>query len=149
MNRSAISALALAAAGLLLVAASPKARGLVFYPRADDRPFSSAVRAGQVIYLSGAIGAAEDGKSVVPGGIEAESRRTMELIGKDLKKLGLGYGDIAKCTVFLADMNDWPAFNAVYAGYFKPGRYPARSALGANGLALGAKVEVECIAYSG
>lgn len=146
MNRKALAALALAAAGLVVTAAAPRSAGLIFYPRADDRPFSRAVKSGQIVYLSGQIGASDDGKGVVPGGIEAESRRTMDLIGADLKSMGLGYGNIARCTVMLADMKDWPAFNAIYASYFKPGRYPARSAFGANGLALGARVEVECVA---
>jgi reactive intermediate/imine deaminase len=132
-----------------LLAPNALAQEPVFHPRQDDRPFSAAVEVGETIYLSGQIGFAADGKGVVPGGIEAEARRTMELIGEDLARLGLGYDDLVKCTVMLADMNDWPAFNAIYAGYFKPGHYPARSALGANGLALGARVEVECIAWAG
>jgi enamine deaminase RidA (YjgF/YER057c/UK114 family) len=57
--------------------------------------------------------------------------------------------DVVKCTVMLADMGKWSRFNAVYAGYFKPGRLPARSVLGAGGLAAGAQVEVECWAYVG
>jgi enamine deaminase RidA (YjgF/YER057c/UK114 family) len=55
--------------------------------------------------------------------------------------------DLVKCTAMLADMNDWPAFNEVYKSYFS-GQYPARSAFGANGLALGARVEVDCIAVA-
>jgi reactive intermediate/imine deaminase len=152
MNRTAL----LVALGAGLIAASAEAgkpalpaQAPVFTPRSDDRPFSTSVRTGNTIYLSGQIGFAEDGSGVVPGGIEAEARRTMDLIGQDLARQGLGYENLVKCTVMLADMKDWPAFNAIYAGYFKPGRYPARSALGANGLALGAKVEVECIAWAG
>jgi len=53
-----------------------------------------------------------------------------------------------KCTVMMADMADWPKMNVIYATYF-PGPKPARSALGANGLALNARVEIECIAASG
>ncbi len=122
--------------------------GVRFFPRADTYPFSSAVQVGDVLYLSGQIGAAEDGKSVVPGGMPAEARRMMELIGQTLKEHGLTFGDLFKCTVMLADMGDWPAFNKIYAGHFKPGRYPARSAMGVNGLALGARVEMECLAYA-
>ena len=55
---------------------------------------------------------------------------------------------IIKCTVFMADISEWPAMNEVYASYF-PGPKPARSAAGANGLALGARVEIECIALVG
>ena len=110
-------------------------------------PFSSAVRAGDTVYLSGAIGRGADGKP--PQGIEAQAKATMDDIGQTLKQAGLGWGDVAKCTVFLADMKDWPAFNQVYVTYFPDGKFPARSAFGANGLALGALLEVECIAYAG
>ena len=64
---------------------------------------------------------------------------TMENVGAALKARGLGWGDVFKCTVFIADMKNWPAFNAVYVPYFHPGKLPARSAVGAAGLALGAK----------
>ena len=72
----------------------------------------------------------------------------MENIKATLGRHGLGMDDIIKCTVFLADIAEWPEFNKVYAAYFDQGRYPARSALAASGLALGARVEVECIAAS-
>ena len=73
----------------------------------------------------------------------------MDNLGGALKSAGLGWGDVTKCTVMLDDMADWPAFNKVYLTYFPDGKYPARSAFGADGLALGALVEVECIAYAG
>jgi enamine deaminase RidA (YjgF/YER057c/UK114 family) len=66
-----------------------------------------------------------------------------------LKSRGLGWGDVFKCTVFIADMKNWPAFNAVYVPYFALGKLPARSAVGVNGLALGAQLELECMAYAG
>ena len=53
------------------------------------------------------------------------------------------------CTAFLSDMKNWPAFNSVYVTYFPEGKRPARSAFGANGLALGALLELECQAYAG
>lgn len=141
-------------AGLLLTASCASSTvvreqsGVRFHPRADSYPFSSAVQVGDVLYLSGQIGTAEDEKSVVPGGLAAETRRMMELIGQTLDEHGLTFRDLFKCTVMLTDMRDWPAFNEIYAGYFEPGRFPARSALGASGLALGAKVEMECWAYA-
>jgi enamine deaminase RidA (YjgF/YER057c/UK114 family) len=110
-------------------------------------PFSRAVRVGDILYLSGAIGRGPDGKP--PEGIEALTKATMDDIGETLKLAGLGYGDIFHCTAFLADMKDWPAFNKVYAGYFPDGKMPARSAVGVNGLALGALLEIECQAYAG
>lgn len=111
-------------------------------------PFSKAVRAGDVLYLSGVIGRTADGK--VPDGIDAQTRAAMDDIGATLKKAGLGYGDIFHCTVFLSDMKTWPAFNTVYVGYFPAGQLPARSAVGVAALALpGALVEIECQAYAG
>ena len=109
-------------------------------------PFSDAVRVGDMLYLSGQIGRV-DGK--VPEGIEAQTKAIMDGIGEVLKRSNLTHDDIVKCTVMLDDMAEWPAFNAVYVPYFKPGRMPARSAFGTDGLALGAKVEVECMAYAG
>jgi enamine deaminase RidA (YjgF/YER057c/UK114 family) len=111
-------------------------------------PFSKAVRAGDILYLSGVIGRTADGK--VPDGIEAQTRAAMDDIGATLKTAGLGYGDLIHCTVFLSDMKNWPAFNKVYVGYFPAGQLPARSAFGVNGLALpGALMEIECQAYAG
>ena len=111
-------------------------------------PFAEAVQVGDMLFLSGQIGNAPGARSVVPGGIEAETKQTMDNIGAILKRRGLGYDSLVKCTVMLADMKEWPAFNTIYATYFKPGRFPARSAFGANGLALGAKVELECWAHN-
>ena len=110
-------------------------------------PFSSAVRAGETVYLSGALGIGPDGKLAV--GMEAQARLAMDNLGNALQSAGLGWGDVVKCTVMLDDMKDWPAFNQVYVTYFPDGKFPARSAFGADGLALGALVEVECIAYAG
>jgi len=110
-------------------------------------PFSSAVRVGDILYLSGAIGRGPDGKP--PEGIEAQARATMDDIGKTLKLAGLGYDDLFHCTVFLSDMKNWAAFNQVYLTYFPDGPLPARSAVGVNGLALGALLEIECQAYAG
>jgi len=110
-------------------------------------PFSEAVRVRDTLYLSGQIGIGGDGK--LPDGIEAQTKQAMENIGAVLKRAGLGYSDVFHCTAFLADMKDWPAFNKAYVPYFPAGKMPARSAFGANGLALGALVEVECQAYAG
>ncbi|MGH6705265.1 MAG: RidA family protein [Sphingomicrobium sp.] len=109
-------------------------------------PFSNAVRVGDTLYLSGQIGIGADGK--VPDGIDAQARQTMDNIGAVLKGQGLGWGDVVKCTVMLDNMADWPAFNKVYVTYFADGKFPARSAFGADGLALGALLEVECIAHA-
>ncbi len=109
-------------------------------------PFSAAVRVGDTLYLSGQIGTGPDG--TLPQGIEAQTRQTMDNVGAVLARAGLGFDDVFRCLVMLENMADWPAFNRVYVGYFKPERLPARSALGADGLALGALVEVECTAHA-
>ena len=108
-------------------------------------PFSEAVRVGNMLYLSGQIGIVPGGMKLVPGGIREEARQTMENIRTSLEANGYAMSDLVKCTVMLADVSEWGTFNEVYRTFFT-GRYPARSALGANGLALGARVEVECIA---
>ncbi len=110
-------------------------------------PFSRAVRVGDILYLSGAIGRGPDGKP--PEGIEAQTRATMDDIGETLKLAGLGFDDLFHCTVFLSDMKNWADFNKVYVTYFPDGPLPARSAVGVNGLALGALMEIECQAYAG
>ena len=113
------------------------------------RPFSPAVRVGNLIFLSGQLGtdgASANGSALVPGGIEAETKQTLENIRTTLAALGSSIDKVVKCTVMMADMKEWDRMNVVYRSYFKPGRLPARSALGANGLALGARVEIECIA---
>jgi reactive intermediate/imine deaminase len=108
-------------------------------------PFSEAVRVGDTLYLSGQIGVLPGSMKLVPGGLEAEARQTLENIRTTLQAHGLGLGNVVKCTVMLADIAEWAAFNEIYKRFFTA-PYPARSALGANGLALGARVEVECIA---
>lgn len=111
------------------------------------RPFSPAVKVGNVLYLAGQIGTPPDASGgVVPGGIEAETRQTMENIKDVLAKTGSDMQHVVKCTVFMADMKEWDAMNGVYRTYFKDGKFPARSAFGSTGLALNARVEIECIA---
>jgi 2-iminobutanoate/2-iminopropanoate deaminase len=110
-------------------------------------PFSTAVRAGDTVYLSGSLGIGPDGK--LAEGLDAQAKLAMDNLGTALKSAGLGWSDVVKCTVMLDNMADWPAFNKVYVTYFMDGKFPARSAFGADGLALGALLEVECIAYAG
>ncbi|MEQ1725086.1 MAG: RidA family protein [Sphingopyxis sp.] len=111
-------------------------------------PFSESVQAGDMLYLSGQIGVVPGTTTLAPGGIEGETRQTMENIRGVLSRRRLGFDDVVKCTVMLADMRDWAAFNTVYVSYFTAGRLPARSAFGSNGLAYGGRIELECWAYN-
>jgi len=108
-------------------------------------PFSEAVRVGDTLYLAGQIGIKPGTMELVAGGIEAESRQTLDNIKATLEAHGHRMSDVVKCTVMLADIGEWGSFNEIYQTYFSP-PYPARSAFGTNGLAMGARVEVECIA---
>ena len=112
--------------------------------KSANLPFSQAVRSGDVVYLSGSIGNAPGKMALVPGGIEAESRQMMQNIESVLKECGLGFEHVFKAVVYLADMAEWGTFNKIYTPYFRPGRYPARTAIGAHQLILGARVEMEC-----
>ena len=109
-------------------------------------PFSEAVRVGDLLLLSGQLGRRPDG--TLPAEFDAQARQVMDNIGAVLKTAGVGWGDVVKCTVMLDVMANWPAFNNIYVTYFKDGKFPARSAFGADGLALGAALEVECIAHA-
>lgn len=110
---------------------------------APDLPFSEAVRVDNMLFLSGQIGVEPGTLALVEGGMAAEARQTLDNIKATLERHGASMSEVVKCTVMLADMSEWGAFNEVYVKYFdKP--YPARSAFGANGLALGASLELEC-----
>jgi 2-iminobutanoate/2-iminopropanoate deaminase len=110
-------------------------------------PFSQAVRVGDILYMSGAIGVLPGKMELVPGGIEPETKQVMNNIREVLNANGLTFDDVFKCTVMLAHMFNWSAFNRIYVTYFMPEHLPARSAFGANGLALDAEVELECWAF--
>ena len=119
----------------------------VHAPSEGALPFSPVVRVGPMLYLSGQIGTTGmSPPALVAGGIEAETRQTLENIKGVLGKHGASMDDIVKCTVMMADMREWAAMNPVYASYF-PKDKPARSSFGTSGLALGARVEIECMAY--
>lgn len=132
-----------------LLAASASASELEYHPPAGDTerryPFSEAVRVGELLFLSGNLGVRPGESRVVPGGIEPETRQTLENIRATVLRHGGSMERIAKCTVFLADVAEWSAMNQVYIEFFPVNR-PARTALGVGGLPLGARVEIECIA---
>jgi reactive intermediate/imine deaminase len=141
---------------LLLMAGSQvfagETRLVEFYPAGTDTerqlPFSDAVRVGNLLFLSGKIGNIPGTMNLAPGGIQGETRQTLENIKASLEKRGSSMGEVVKCTVFLADIAEWAAMNEVYVEFF-PENPPARSALGVSGLALGARTEIECIATVG
>jgi reactive intermediate/imine deaminase len=136
---------------LVLFAAAAQAQpvkpAIEYFPAGPGAPFSTATRVGDVVYLSGQIGVGADGK--LPDGFEAQAKQTMENVGAGLKRAGVGWGDVFKCTVMIDNMADWPKFNTIYVPYFPAGKLPARSAFGADGLALGALLELECMAHAG
>jgi reactive intermediate/imine deaminase len=111
-------------------------------------PFSEAVRVGDMLFLSGQVGTVPGTTEPVPGGIRAETRQTLENIKEILERNDSALNRVVKCTVFLADIKEWSKMNEVYRTYF-PKSPPARSAMGASGLALNARVEIECIAVVG
>lgn len=113
-----------------------------------DLPFSETARVGDLLFLSGMIGIEPGTLELVSGGLEAESRRALENIRLMLEGAGATPDDVVKCTVMLDDMSLWPDFNEIYVEFFGDHR-PARSAFGTDGLALGAAVEIECVAAVG
>lgn len=133
-----------AGVGLSMVLAMPSA-----HAQPARYPFAEAVQQGDVLYLSGQIGIAPGQAGLVEGGVATETRQAMENIGAVLRRNGRDYADLVKCTVMMTDMAQWAKMNQVYAGFFPDGKFPARSALGATALALGASVEIDCIARAG
>ena len=109
-----------------------------------DLPFSEAVSVGNMLYLSGQSGI-DSSMKLVSGGIVAETRQVMVNIKATLERYGSSLDHVIKVTVMLADISEWEEMNSVYVQFFSK-HLPARSALGANGLAMGARVEIECIA---
>ncbi|MBV8158982.1 MAG: RidA family protein [Dyella sp.] len=139
----AVATVALASA--LGANAAPAQEGVTHYVTGENTyPFSAAVRAGNTVYLSGQIGADAAG---LGKDFETQAHLAMDNIMSAAKLAGMGPENIAKCTVMLADMKNWDAFNKIYRTYFQEGRFPARSAFGVTGLARGAALELECIGY--
>ncbi len=108
-------------------------------------PFSEATIVNGIIYLSGEIGTLPDG-SLVSGGIIEETKQTLTNIKNKLEKMGGSMDDVFKCTCMLADIKDWPLMSQEYKKFFNNEKLPARSAFAGSGLALGAKLEIECMA---
>jgi enamine deaminase RidA (YjgF/YER057c/UK114 family) len=129
-----------AASAVSAAAAGPAVQ---HYPR-PGKPFSSALRIGDMVYVSGATGAAPDG--TFPADFASQATNAMDAVGRELKLAGATMDDVYKCTIALTNMDDWATFNTVYVKYFKPEKYPVRMSFGVTSLG-GAAVEVQCEAY--
>lgn len=140
--------LCLALSLALLLANQATQADVEYFPKGNNLPFSEAVQVDNILYLSGELGVMPGTLTLAKGGFEGEARQTMDNIGATLNKHGLGFDSVVKCTVMLAEMSDWPAFNTIYASYFDQDKLPARSAFGGVQLGLNAKLEVECWAYN-
>lgn len=108
-------------------------------------PFSNIVEANGFVFLAGQVGDAPGSHGAVPGGIEAETRAMLDNVGRLLRSVGLDYGDVVKCTVYLRDFTDFAAMNAVYREYF-PNEPPTRATVGVTALAADYAVEIEVLA---
>jgi 2-iminobutanoate/2-iminopropanoate deaminase len=111
-------------------------------------PYSQAVRVGEVVYLAGQIGMDPESGQLVVGGIEAETKQALDNLGAVLEQAGLGYDNVVRATVFLSDLNDFPAMNGVYKGYFRSDHPPARSTVQVVAIPRGALVEIDFIAVN-
>ena len=107
-------------------------------------PYCQAKLCGNTLYTSGQLGLVP-ATGELPQGVEAQAAQALENLGAVLSAAGMGFGDVVKTTVFLADMGDFAAINAVYAKYF-PGEAPARSCVQAAALPKGALFEIEAVA---
>lgn len=108
-------------------------------------PFSKVVEANGFVFLAGQIGDAPGSNGPVPGGIEAETRAMLDNVGRLLRAVGLDYRDVVKCTVYLTDMDEFAAMNAIYREYF-PSEPPTRATVEVSRLAVGARIEIEVLA---
>lgn len=122
--------------------------GIIFHPSHEPKkqtaPFSDVVEAGNLFFLAGQIGMDHSTRTMVEGGIQAETTRAIENIKEVLAQHGLELDHVVKCTVILSTMEDFAAFNEVYSTYFV--KKPARTTFAASGLARDARVEIDVIA---
>ncbi len=108
-------------------------------------PYSQAVVSGELVFTAGQIGLDPATGAMVEGGVEAQAHRALTNLGAVLEAAGSGFDRVVKTTVFVADMADYKAVNAVYAQYFQA-PFPGRSAVQAAALPAGALVEIEAVA---
>ena len=115
-------------------------------PSSMGYPFSTAVRVGDTWQLSGLIGLDPKTNKLAAGGVGPETKQTLENIRQVLEQAGSSMQNIIKVGVFLKDIDDFEIMNEAYAKFFDASDYPARSAVAVAGLALKARVEIECSA---
>jgi 2-iminobutanoate/2-iminopropanoate deaminase len=108
-------------------------------------PYSSGILAGDTLYISGHLGRDPVTSQLVAGGIEAETRQSLDNIGEVLKTAGMGFQDVTTVTVFITNFEEFAAFNKVYREYF-PTDPPARATVQVAALNVGASVELQMIA---
>ena len=109
-----------------------------------DFPFSDATIVNNVIYVAGQVGNIPGTNEIVLGGIKEETKQTMKNIESVLLKLGSSMDKVFKCTCMLSDISEWSQMSEEYIKFFRDNKRPSRSAFAGTGLALGAKVEIEC-----
>ncbi len=108
-------------------------------------PYSQAIQSGGELYCSGQIPLDPETGEIVAGDAGVQTERVMQNLGAILCAAGYHFEDVVKTTVFLVDMNDFPAVNAVYEKYFDASK-PARSTVAVVALPRGARVEIDCVA---
>ena len=128
------------------VAAPPMEKKAVYGESKPLGPYTPGIDVGDTVYLAGQIGIDPKAGKLVEGGIEAETRQTMMNAEAVLKNAGLGWDNVVKATVFLADLEDFQAMNGVYGSFFEGTTPPARSTVAVKAIAAGALVEIDFIA---
>lgn len=113
-------------------------------PSIPNAPFSQGVIAGGLLFMSGQVGTDPATGKLVEGGVQKQAEQAIKNIGTILNSIGAAYADVVKTTCFLADIQDFAAFNEVYQRYFVD--KPARSCFAVKELPMGAQVEIELIA---
>ncbi|TXE16147.1 RidA family protein [Psychroserpens burtonensis] len=113
-------------------------------PKKQQAPFSDVVEVNGFLFLAGQVGMNHETRTLVEGGIEAETKQCLENIKAVLEQHDSGLDQVVKCTVILKNIDDFVAFNAVYKSYFS--KKPARTTFAASGLAVGALIEIDVIA---
>ncbi len=108
-------------------------------------PYSQAIRAGSLLFVSGQIALDPETGKMIDGDLEAQTHRVLKNLGAILGAAGASFANVVRTTVYLADMNDFPAMNEIYATYF-PSPAPARATVQAARLPRDARVEIDLIA---